>query len=860
MEARAEPSALPPLFRSHVRRPRLTRLIDESQAQAVVVIGPPGYGKTTLAREWAQGRDNVVWYTATPSSADVAAFSVELADAVSPVVPGAGGRLGQRVRVPEAPEKAARPYAELLAKDLSSWPPDAWLIVDNYHLVANSAPVEEFVDWLLTLAPSLRLLVTTRRRPKWLSAKRILHGEVAELDKDQLGMTTDEAHRMLIGRTTESVRALVRQAEGWPALIGLASLAASAEFPNDRISGSLFRYFADEVLRQEPVEMQNFMLVASVPASVSVRVGRDVLEVEDPERFLEGLETGGLIHRSSAEGSVFHPLLREFLRRKLLSEQPTLAAIVALRAISDARAARRWDEAFQLATETQSLELAAEIVGDATPELLAKGRIETVEKWLELCGSAIFEHPESTLAQSEVLLRRGQLSECAAVAEDVATRLPEDHPKVSRAWFVAGHARYLLSQYPAAVRCHKCARELASTPAALKDALWGLASTANELGAIEAAGEYLLQLDGIGPCTIDDRLRIASGRVAVGCHSGTLAGVWEHFEPLLAQARHGRDPMVISSFMALAAYLRVAEGNYRRALRLSTEAVKYCHELGLSFAVGFCLVHQAGAEIGLRQSQHARKTLDALGTVLRDSEDPFILLERAVVEMKYAMTTEGPASALRYLPALPHGPLPPAPHAEILALEAIARASVGETGRASSLIASVFASTKAVEAHYYASFADLIIRCHDDAVATSSALASQVANLLRRTGDAAFLDAFVVAYRAYPRLLRLALLDESSHALLRRIVDFANDGALARNAGMPLETTSRVRADSLESLTRREKEILLLMSEGLSNPEIARRLFISLSTTKVHVRHVLRKLGVRTRLQAILHARDLDPS
>ena len=75
---------------------------------------------------------------------------------------------------------------------------------------------------------------------------------------------------------------------------------------------------------------------------------------------------------------------------------------------------------------------------------------------------------------------------------------------------------------------------------------------------------------------------------------------------------------------------------------------------------------------------------------------------------------------------------------------------------------------------------------------------------------------------------------------------------------MPLEAAYRPRADSLERLTRREREILLLMSEGLSNPEIAKRLFISLSTTKVHVRHVFRKLGVRTRLQAILHARDLD--
>ena len=60
--------------------------------------------------------------------------------------------------------------------------------------------------------------------------------------------------------------------------------------------------------------------------------------------------------------------------------------------------------------------------------------------------------------------------------------------------------------------------------------------------------------------------------------------------------------------------------------------------------------------------------------------------------------------------------------------------------------------------------------------------------------------------------------------------------------------------DPLRDLTRREREVLELLSEGLTNSEIATRLFITQSTAKVHVRHILEKLGARNRLQAVLRA------
>ncbi|HLR54597.1 MAG TPA: response regulator transcription factor [Pseudogracilibacillus sp.] len=57
-----------------------------------------------------------------------------------------------------------------------------------------------------------------------------------------------------------------------------------------------------------------------------------------------------------------------------------------------------------------------------------------------------------------------------------------------------------------------------------------------------------------------------------------------------------------------------------------------------------------------------------------------------------------------------------------------------------------------------------------------------------------------------------------------------------------------------ETLTAREKEILLCMSEGKTNQTIANELFISLKTTKVHVSNILAKLQVEDRTQAVIYA------
>ena len=56
-------------------------------------------------------------------------------------------------------------------------------------------------------------------------------------------------------------------------------------------------------------------------------------------------------------------------------------------------------------------------------------------------------------------------------------------------------------------------------------------------------------------------------------------------------------------------------------------------------------------------------------------------------------------------------------------------------------------------------------------------------------------------------------------------------------------------------LTEREKEVILLLAEGLSNQQIAEKLYLSINTVKYHTQNIYQKLGVHNRMLAVIEYR-----
>jgi two-component system, NarL family, response regulator LiaR len=99
------------------------------------------------------------------------------------------------------------------------------------------------------------------------------------------------------------------------------------------------------------------------------------------------------------------------------------------------------------------------------------------------------------------------------------------------------------------------------------------------------------------------------------------------------------------------------------------------------------------------------------------------------------------------------------------------------------------------------------------------------------------------------------LKDIEAHELRRAIKGAATGQAqLATEAVAHLLRDARPPETTTEPLTEREAKVLQLMARGMSNKEIARTLVIGEQTVKTHVRHILDKLGVCSRTQAVLCA------
>jgi DNA-binding NarL/FixJ family response regulator len=120
-------------------------------------------------------------------------------------------------------------------------------------------------------------------------------------------------------------------------------------------------------------------------------------------------------------------------------------------------------------------------------------------------------------------------------------------------------------------------------------------------------------------------------------------------------------------------------------------------------------------------------------------------------------------------------------------------------------------------------------------------------------------DAAVLIFTAYSERSLLGrglesgakgyILKEAPHqTLLRAIEKVAAGEGYVDPALMPAFLTGK---DKDEMLTGREREILQLLADGMSNQDVAAKLFISQETVKSHVRHILAKLEADTRTQAV---------
>ena len=547
-----------------IERPRLTRLLDESQGRIKMLVAPAGYGKTTLARQWLEGK-TAVWYTATPASADLAALATGLAMAATRVVPGAGKALKERLSVTNKPEDEMRTLEAMLAADLSTWPEDAWLVLDDYQEVMRSTTAESFIEHLLADA-ALNTLILARVRPRWASSRRILYGEIGEVGRQDLAMTPEEA-RELFSSSSGALDTVIALTQGWPAVVALA--AASGAAPGDLMAApNLVSYLADEIFQKLDRRTRRALCELALYNVAGRKAALDTLRPQEAERLIATSIDHGFLNEPATGCFEMHPLFRSFLELKLREEgQPEVRKVVA-RVVKALLGLSLWDEAYDVMQRFGEYGLLADLIQQSSEQFLAQGRTSTLRAWL---SEADPNAPSVRHAASELALREGKFHRAESLALLSAREAIEPNA-AARALLVAGRAAHVASRQEQAAQHYGRAASLATLPNIQWRAKLGELLAAAELEAPDAP-ERLLELSEAAVEEPADQVVLADRTVGIelrfalpmNLDSGRAAS---QLLPFVA------DPMIRTSFRNVFGYALAASARFDEALRLMADQLE----------------------------------------------------------------------------------------------------------------------------------------------------------------------------------------------------------------------------------------------------------------------------------------------
>jgi DNA-binding CsgD family transcriptional regulator len=333
-------------------------------------------------------------------------------------------------------------------------------------------------------------------------------------------------------------------------------------------------------------------------------------------------------------------------------------------------------------------------------------------------------------------------------------------------------------------------------------------------------------------------MMMASGDLSLAEIEGDLDLAISAARCALALTHEGVDAIALTGLLSIYSYALVLTCRYEESLKQCDALHLVAESCDLEFPVPYAQIHRARALIGLGRYAMATRTLTALERSIRDEPISYF---RGAVPVQRARLYASVGDLKRALEVLSLGPaegLNRAGRGEVLGWQALFHAAAGNAERASALARDARLASRGLEIAALSHLAEGI-----SAIAAGNATAA-VTSLGLVINNRVW-DPVVVAVRAAPELGEFVADQLQWRGWLQRLLSASSDASLASKLGLPIP-----RAATRTQLTPRETEVHELLAQGLTNDEIAKVLYISRSTTKVHIKHIYAKLGVRSRLEA----------
>lgn len=900
---------VPQVGAHHVsRQPLMDKLLAGLSRACTLISAPAGFGKSTAAVELVgRSQRQVAWLSLDRDDNDPSRFGAYLVAAMRQSGLPMGEAMEALLRFSEQPPLEALVALSINTVAVAGRP--FMLVLDDYHAIVADEIQAAVANLLHHLPRNFHVVIATRRRPAlplaWLKAR----GELSEITATDLRFSDQEAARFLqqtmgLHLPETGVAHLMARTEGWVTGLKLAALslrgARDWHTAIQRFDGrhpDLLNYLLDEVVHQQPEAVQAFLRETAILDRLTGALCDAVTGATDGDQTLQRLEQANLFLAPldpDGQWYRYHPLFAEFLLARLRDTvgEPRVMELHR-RAAAWYRQNGQFEEAMEHLLMARAFAQAADCLESGLTDWSPRISPKTLGQWVSLLPKAVVQQrPRLCIMAAWALINHAdgladhlytQTVDFLAMAAAALKRADAAQPAVRESLGVLAAVRTALAPWAPPRQGRLCILQDMTQAAACaeeahrllpEDSLFWRSVVSSALGqvylragsvsrAAQAFGEAGRLGTRSGNLTASITALYRQGQLLTMLGQPLEADKTYHEALRLAEQQGGESLPALAPIYLGMGMLRYEWNDLNGAEERLTEARKRYAASGVAapeVLLAMARVHQARSDTAT-----ARLLVDQAGDLLAAKRRVRAAAPAAWPQGVHILLAQGDVPAARRWVVA--GGVTPDPEPalwrtpEYLALARV-QVAEGQAEAALPLLRSLrdvaaASGCRGLEAEICLALALALHALHDDAAAREQvhgALAvtlpdqcirlfvdagRPIAALLRQVdGELRRQEFAAVPYREYvPRLL--ALLSKSQGAA----------------PAMPAPTPAA--APLVEPLTEREEEIIKLIASGQSNQDVARELFLGVSTVKWHLLNIYGKLQVQSRTQAVARARQL---
>ena len=906
---------VPSIRPEHIPRIRLTKQLDTMLHRKLTLISAPaGFGKSSLISEWITALkqnshqvapntlNHVALLALDESDNDLSRFLTYLIVALRQAnnkYKDVGSSALAMLQTPQP--SPVEDILIILINEIASLSDRIILILDDYHIIQTTG-IDKALTYLIEHLPiQMHLVIVTRDDPALPLARLRARGQLNEIRATDLRFNVSETTEFLnqamkLDLSAEDIIALETRTEGWIVGLQLAALALQRTLSlqgRENVS-SLIRsfsgshrfvldYLIEEVLGHLPEDVQTFLMQTAILNRLSWSLCDAVTAQGNSKAMLETLECANLFIIAldhDREWYRYHHLFADLLLQRLKQTRPTEIPVLNRRA-SEWYEEHGWvEKAIEHAMQAQDFKRAVRLIESNAEDIWGRDEHTQLRRWLDVIPEELIHtKPHLCVFDAWSLIANGQTNVATqrlqgaeeTLAINTAQNAGSDRSEllatkeIIRGKISVTKAYLAFFQHDVSAIVQFAHEALDYLPEEL--IIWRSTAIVALADALALTGDFIsahrARMQAVEVCKstgVTYMVMIANLKLAVtsrnlGYLQQTIDICKEQIE--VAQESGMSHTATVGCLFAVWGEVLAELDDLDQALDKIQRGVVLMERSGEVLTIGWGYMCMARVYFSRGELDKVEAVIERLERLDHESDVPAWLSKQVKTwQIRVWLAQDALDRAEKWLDQNPldaDGLPDLSQERENIACARIllAKENANEALKLlKQLLESAQDGGRTIRVIEIQILKSLCYQAQGDMNQAMNVLE----HTLKLTKDAGFIRTFVDEGPAMGQLLYRAVEYQIVPDYVQRLLKAFPD---SEPAPMISSNTEDDDTPVFEALSERELEVLQLIAEGLTNPEIADRLFLSPHTIKVHTRNIYEKLYVHNRLQSVARARGL---